>query len=142
MLRAADCARAAKKKRRIYTIEPQPDAEREEGRVQLRMPVVDGEFAAELANASRAATRAKHWHEYQRASQAVVRVLEREADKGARVVYFNVINPDRQFSQSGDMNRYGDAVKFMMKGKSSLPLKGGDDDGLSQMMGCVPQRER
>ena len=71
-----------------------------------------------------------------------MRVLEREADKGARVVYFNVINPDRQFSQSGDMNRYGDAVKFMMKGKSSLPLKGGDDDGLSQMMGCVPQRER
>jgi RNase adaptor protein for sRNA GlmZ degradation len=44
----------------------------------------------ELRNASRAATRERHWSEYQLASNAIVKLLDREAAKGARVLRFKV----------------------------------------------------
>jgi len=37
-----------------------------------------------------------------------VQLLEREALKGARELHFRVVNPERQFSQGGDLNRYGE----------------------------------
>ena len=135
------------KRKRVFTDTPQPDPEREEGRVQLQMPSVGKEFAEELANASKASARAKHWYEYQRVSNALVQLLEREAKAGTRVLYFNLINAERQFQQgpSGDLNlnRYGEVLEFMLKGKGGgMPLKHDEEGGIGKMLGCVPQRER
>ena len=134
----------AKKRRRTYSMEDQPDRSREEGRVRLMMPSVGKDYAAELANASRAATREKYWHEYQRASNAIVKVLDREAANGARVLFFRVVNPDRQFQQNGDLNRYGDVMEYMLKGnKGGMPLRDEETgSAAAQMLGCVPARER
>jgi hypothetical protein len=56
-----------------------------------------------------------------------------------------VVNPDRQFQQGGDLNRYGDVMEYMLKGnKGGMPLRDEEssDSAAAQMLGCVPSRER
>jgi len=51
--------------------------------------------------------------QYQHTSNALVQLLEREAQKGVRELHFKVVNPERQFSQGGDLNRYGEVFLLL-----------------------------
>ncbi len=106
---------------------------------KLRRPVVGTGFAADLANVSRAATKLDNFEEYEQVSTNIVKILVREAEKGSRVLHFNLINPDRQFSHQGDLSRYSDVLGFVLKSKG---VNDADDGVLSSALGCLPQRER
>ena len=106
---------------------------------KLRSPCVSSSFASELSNVSRAATKLIDLNEYEQVSSTIIKILVREAEKGTRVLHFSLVNPDRQFSQHGDMSRYSDVLEFMLKSKG---MPEADEGVLSATLGCLPLRER
>ena len=109
---------------------------------KLRNPCVGKKFVTELGNVSRAATKLLDLNEYETVSDTLVKILVREAEKGTRVLYFNLVNPERSFSQHGDLSRYSDVLEFMLKSKGMPASEEGNEGVLSATLGCLPLRER
>ena len=109
---------------------------------KLRNSCVGASFASELSNVSRAATKLLDLNEYDQVSTTMVKILFREAEKGTRVLYFSLVNPERQFTQHGDLSRYSDVLDFMLKSKGMPASEDGSDGVLSATLGCLPLRER
>ena len=106
---------------------------------KLRNPCVTTSFSNELSNVSRAATKLLDLNEYEQVSSTIIKILVREAEKGTRVLHFSLVNPERQFSQHGDLSRYSDVLEFMLKSKG---LPEADEGVLGATLGCLPLRER
>ncbi|EKX44870.1 hypothetical protein GUITHDRAFT_139479 [Guillardia theta CCMP2712] len=127
----------AKKRRKDGDGGSLPDAD------ALARAAVPASFGFEIANVSRVATKLRYWNEYERTSKEIVKTIMREAEKGTRILKFEVINPDRIFNQDGGMGPYNEVLDFMLKGKMNLKDESGREEAIvNPMFACIPMRER
>eukprot|EP00960_Hanusia_phi_P072034 767689-Hanusia_phi.AAC.5 len=123
----------AKKRKKEGGEESIPDAE------LLARTAVPSSFGMEIANVSRAATKLRYWREYERTSKELVKTIMREAEKGTRILKFEVINLDRHFNQDGGMGPYNEVLDFMLKGKLNLKDQSGQEEAvINPMFACLP----